>query len=94
MANGIGTLDMSTRNVSDVPRRLDRCTEFQLYVGRGADRNVLDFTLHKLVAYALKQKDAQLKLTLMALIEDYRAGLVAVAWRRGAPVPLRVTKDA
>ena len=92
MANSLGTMDMATRNVAEVPGRPDKCTDFQLHTKRTG--NVLDFTLHKLIRYALKTQDPQQKLTLMALIEDYRNGLVAIAWRKGLPVPLRVTKEA
>jgi hypothetical protein len=85
--------EMATRNASDLPGRPDRCTDFQLHAGKDRARNVIDFTERKLIQYALKTKDAQQKLMLMALIEDYRNGTVAVAWRRGLPVPLRVTRD-
>lgn len=86
--------EMSTRNVSNMPGRPDKCTEFQLHFGQENGKNVIDFTERKLVQYALKCKDPQQKMILMALIADYRNGLVAVAWRRGAPVPLRVTRDS
>lgn len=83
---------MATRNVADVSSRVDERTEYQLHTKRVG--NVVDFTLHKLCMYALKTKDPQQKLMIFALIEDYRAGAVAIAWRRGLPIPLRVTKEA
>jgi hypothetical protein len=84
---------MSTRNVAEVSRRPDVLTPFSLHVGKERS-NVIDFTERKLIQYALRTKDVQQKLTLASLIEDYRHGLVAIAWRRGLPVPLRVTKEA
>jgi len=84
---------MATRNVANTPGRPEKSTPFQLRLA-GEPRNVIDFTERKLIEYALNTKDPQQKLTLAALIEDYRAGLVAVSWRRGMPIPLRVTRDA
>jgi hypothetical protein len=85
---------MATRNVADTPGRPERSTEFQLHIGKGSGRNVIDFTEHKLIRYASKIKDPQQKMVLMALIEDYRNGVVAVAWRRGQPLPMRITREA
>mgnify|MGYP007044014411 CR=1 FL=1 len=95
MANSTLSLDMSmsTRNTAGLPRRLEKSTDFQLHVGRGSDKNVIDFTEQKLLRYALKTNDPQQKLTLVAMIEDYRNGHIAIAWKRGTPVYLRVTKD-
>jgi len=85
---------MATRNAANMPGRPEKCTEFQLHAGPKAARNIIDFTEKKLMQYAARTKDPQQRLVLQNLIEDYRNGLVAVAWRRGQPVPLRVTKDA
>jgi hypothetical protein len=93
MANSLGMLDMATRGTAEVTGRPDKSTEFQLYVGRGGQSNVIDFTLHKLILYATKAQDMQQKMTLFAMIEDYRNGNIAIAWRRGRPVHLKVTKD-
>lgn len=93
--DGLGIFKMATRNASNVLGRSEKCTDFQLHVKkREGIRNVIDFTEQKLIRYAVKIKDQQQKLILLALIEDYRAGLAAVAWRRGSPVPLRVTKES
>ena len=91
---GLAISTMATRNATNVPGRPEKCTDFQLHVGKENGKNVIDFTERKLIQYALKCHDPQQKLVLMALIEDYRNGLVAVAWRRGAPVPLRVTRES
>ena len=84
--------NMATRNAAGMPGRTEPGTDFQLH-NSGSARNIIDFTEHKLIRYAMKCNDAQQKLILMALVEDYRKGLVAISWRRGLPVPLRVTKD-
>jgi hypothetical protein len=84
---------MATRNVAN-HGRLARCTEFQLYLGKKDAENIIDFTEHKLLRYITTIDDPQQKLILSALVVDYRAGHVAVAWRRGKPVPLRVTKES
>lgn len=84
---------MSTRNAASLPERRDRCTEFQMH-GGDAGRNVIDFTERKLVLYAAKTHDSQQKLVLMSMVEDYRKGNIAIAWRHGAPIYLKVTKEA
>lgn len=85
---------MATRNAANMPGRPEKCTEFQLHGGKERPKNVIDFTEKKLQQYASKTYDPQQKATILALIEDYRDGRVAVAWRRGYPVPVRVTKGA
>ena len=87
---GLG-IYVATRRVEDAPDRVDRCTEFQIHVGR-CD-NVVDFTEFKLLRYSASLADAQQKLIVAALIIDYRTGNIAIAWRRGKPVPLRITHE-
>jgi len=58
----------------------------------GRIKDVIDFTECKMIRYAASINDVQQKDTVLELIEDYRAGLVAIAWRRGKPIPLRVTR--
>ena len=82
---------MATRRIEDAPERIDRCTEFQVHVGKAG--NVVDFTEFKLLRYSASVSDPQQKLIIAALIIDYRMGTIAVAWRRGKPVPLRMTKE-
>lgn len=85
------TTAMATRNTVGLPDRNSRSTDFQLYVGSGS--NVIDFTRHRLLAFANKTKDLQQQMFLMALVEDYVNGLVAIAWKRGSPVHIKVTQD-
>lgn len=86
--------NMATRNAADLPGRPDKGTDFQLYAGKNGPSNVIDFTLAKLIRFATKAQDPQQKMMLMAMIEDYRNGVIAVAWRRGRPVHLKVTREA
>lgn len=92
--SSLAIFDMATRNAANMPGRPERCTEFQLHGGKERAKNVIDFTERKLIQYASKTKDPQQKSILTTLIDDYRNGRVAVAWRSGAPVPVRVTKEA
>jgi hypothetical protein len=87
----MNTTLMATRNAAGLPGRPERCTEFQLH---SKAANVVDFTERKLLKLAAKVSDPQQKLTLVAVIQDYRDGNIAVAWKRGAPVYVRVTKEA
>lgn len=85
---------MATRNAANMPGHPEKCTDFQLHAGKHRPRNVVDFTEYRLIKYADKTNDHQQKLILLTLIDDYRRGLVAVAWRRGYPVPVKLTKEA
>lgn len=74
------------------------CTEFQMHKSQltifgGIMHKVLDFTEHKLEKYIDKIKDAQQKLVLIALLSDYTNGNVAIAWKRGQPIWIKISKD-
>lgn len=81
---------MATRNVAGLPGRNDSCTEYQLHK---VQKGVIDYTEKRLIRFAAGTTDPTQKLTLCALIDDYRNGDVAIAWRSGRPVFVRVTKD-
>ena len=77
---------------------LTESTEFQLHSSQQAIFNgykdkIIDFTEHKLMKYAALIKDPQQQSVLMSLIADYKAGRVAVAWKRGTPIYLKVAKE-
>lgn len=91
-ARGLLSPEMATRNAANLPERKERCTEFQLH-GGNVFRNVVDFTERKLLKYASKASDHQQKLVLMVMIDDYRKGNIAIAWRRGQPVYVKVTRE-
>jgi myo-inositol catabolism protein IolC len=55
---------------------------------------VIDFSEKKLMKLHRTTTDPVRKLSLAALIEDYRSGFVAMAWHKGNdPVSIKVTKD-
>lgn len=65
-------------------------TEFQVHVSRqaifdGIREKLYDFVEYRLLRLAVNSHPMQ-KLEIMALIQDYRNGKVAVAWRDGRPV--------
>lgn len=90
--------EMATRNPADIKVERDGCTDFVLHKSQqslfhGIQRKIVDYTEHRLLRYAASVRDPQQKLVLMALINDYRMGLIAVAWKRGMPVYIKVTKN-
>lgn len=77
--------------------RPGECTEFQLHksqqtVFNGFRKKIYDYSEHRLSKYIDTIKDAQQKTVLIALLHDYVNGDVAIAWRKGQPVWIRVTK--
>ena len=90
---------MATRNPSNAKISVSESTDYQLHKSQlvifaGILHKVIDYTEHRLMRYADAVKDPQQKATLVDLINKYRKGLVAVAWKRGMPLWLPVTKDA
>jgi|SRR3990167_346088 hypothetical protein len=91
-------ISVATKKPTNVKLDAENCTSFQLHKSQqtmfnGTGSRVIDYTEHRLIKYAETIKDAQQKLVVMAMVIDYRAGNVAVAWKRGNPIALRVTKD-
>lgn len=89
---------MATRNLSNVKKGLITGTEFQLHkshrtIFTGILHKVIDYTEYRLERYAAVVTDPQQKSMLADLIDKYRKGAVAIAWRGGTPVWLPVTKD-
>ncbi len=90
---------MATRKPSDSDVDLKTCTSYCLHKSQqtfleGAGSKVIDYTEHKLRRFADSVKDEQQKRVIRELIIEYVAGLVAVAWSRGKPTYIRVTKAA
>lgn len=95
----MNTNNMATRNPADVKFDKDSCTAFVLHKSQqqlfaGIQRKIVDYTEHKLLRVVETVTDAQQRLILIAMINDYRAGHIAIAWKRGMPVYLKVTKEA
>jgi len=92
----ISKLKMRTRNTKEPKIALDFCTEFTLHVSQKTvlekKRNLIDYSEKKLIKYIDQVEDSQQKMVLIALLHDYRKGQVALAWKRGQPVYLKVTK--
>ena len=93
--NAVAQLNMHTRNNSKIP--LHECTEFTMHISQKTEYNgfrkiLLDYTEFKLKKYIESINDKQQKLLLQAMLSDYLAGHIAVAWHLGAPVYLKVTK--
>ena len=72
-------------------------TAFQLHKSQYAFpqflSKIIDYSEHKLKRYAVDIKDHQQKLVLAKLLEDYLVGKVAIAWKRGQPIWIKVSKD-
>ena len=88
---------MSTNIPKSAQVKLGECTEFQLHksqqtIFHGILRKVYDYSEKRLIRYIDTVKDAQQKLILVALLQDYIDGHVAIAWQRGPPVWVKVTK--
>lgn len=88
---------MTTRNPSKVDFNKD-CTEFQMHKTLhpqfdSLKKKLIDFTEHKLVRYLDSIVDAQQREVMMDIIDRYRRGLIAVAWKKGRPVHLDLTKE-
>jgi len=78
------------------PRLGDPCTEFQLHRSQSPltfVRGVLDYSEFRLKKYIEQVTDEQQKFTLISVLKEYKAGLVAIAWKAGKPVWLKVTKE-
>lgn len=74
-------------------------TEYQMHKSQracftGVMYKIVDYTEHRLKRYAESVHDPQQRATLFGLLDRYRKGMVAIAWRGGLPVWLNVTKDA
>lgn len=88
---------MSGKPPKNTKIKYGECTEFQMHKSQqmafsGIMHRVFDFTEKKLIKYIEKIKDAQQRLLLVALLNDYISGHVAVAWKKGQPVWVKVSK--
>jgi membrane-associated PAP2 superfamily phosphatase len=88
---------MATRNPLDVDT-LSNTTDFVMHKSQqqqfaGIQKKIVDYSEHRLLKYITIVKDLQQQIVLAAMIDDYREGNIAIAWRRGQPVYIRITKD-
>jgi hypothetical protein len=90
-------LKMRTRSTKGQHIATESCTEFTLHVSQqsvlnGKRRNIIDYSQRKLEKYINTVNDPQQKMVLVALLHDYIKGDVALAWKRGQPLYISVTK--
>lgn len=75
----------------------DITTEFQLHKSQlqvdVKRRTLFDYSAYRLMRYIEQLKDENQRNTLRDVLKKYKQGLVAIAWRRGQPVWLNVTKE-
>lgn len=77
---------------------LSDTTEFVLHksqqtIFHGIQKKILDYSEHRLIYCICTVNDSQQRMMLVALLDDYRKGKVAIAWRHGRPVHFKVTKS-
>jgi hypothetical protein len=87
---------MSTRNPSNID--VQDCTEFQMHktmhpMYDQLKKKLVDFTEYRLLRYFSMIDDAQQKTMLIEIIEKYRKGLIAIAWKQGRPIYLDLTRE-
>jgi hypothetical protein len=87
---------MRTRGNTKIP--FSECTEFTLHVSQKSEFSkcrvqLIDYTEQKLKRYIATIVDKQQILVLNAMLSDYVQGHIAVAWRKGQPVYIKVTKE-
>jgi hypothetical protein len=88
---------MAPKIPKNLPVKPGECTEFHLHKSQ---QTVFNGLLHKIVDYSEirlrkhieKIEDIQQKLILKNLLEDYVSGEVAIAWKRGRPIWVKVTQ--
>lgn len=88
---------MSINFPKNTPMKLGDCTEFQLHksqqtIFHGILKKIFDYSEKRLIRYINTVKDIQQKLILVALLQDYIDGHVAIAWKRGQPIWVKVIK--
>ena len=89
---------MSTRNPQAPGRKPgDSCTEYQLHksqLPRADKRNLFDYTEFRLRLYISSVTDETQRITLKDILASYKKGWVAIAWRSGKPIWLKVTRES
>lgn len=86
---------MATRGVEGARAGLETSTEFHVHISQrmnSKDRPI-DFTEQRIKWMYDLERDPQKKLILTAALVDYKVGAIAISWRSGELVYLRVTKD-
>lgn len=89
---------MATNTPKHIPIKPGDSTEFQLHksqqtIFNGIIKQIYDYSEHRLIRHIDKIVDKQQKLVLIALLHDYVSGHVAIAWKSGQPIWIKITKD-
>lgn len=89
---------MATRSPQAPGRKPgEATTDFQLHKSQlpGADKkNLFDYSEFRLKKYILQVTDEQQKSTLVHILDQYKKGLVVVAWKAGKPIWINITKES
>jgi hypothetical protein len=93
---------MNVQMTENVPSKMatkhGECTDFQMHKSQMTifdsklSKRIYDYSEHRLTRHIEKVLDSQQKLILIALLHDYVCGDVAIAWKRGQPIWIKVTK--
>lgn len=88
----------ATRNPLKTEVAREMCTEFGMYMTQNSGfesikTKLLDFTEHKLQRFISNVYDPQQLNALNELMLNYKRGNVAIAWKRGAPIFIKVTQE-
>lgn len=89
--------DMATKSSSPGWKLGERSTEFQLHksqiAGSNSVKKILDYSEYKLRIFLENTIDPQQQKTIRNVISSYCKGEIAVAWKSGHPVWIRITKE-
>ena len=93
---------MKSLMATNIPKNIlvkpGESTDFQLHKSQqtifgGIQKKVYDYSEYRLMVCIDSAKDQQQKLMLVALLSDYISGHVAIAWKRGQPIWVKVIKN-
>lgn len=92
MINSMTTNDRKNNPFSGGLRTEFQLHKSQLTIFNGILNKICDYSEYKLVCYIDDTIDKQQKLILIALLHDYKIGHVAIAWKQGRPIWIKVVK--
>jgi hypothetical protein len=87
------TSRLATKMTQDAS--LKECTSFVMHRSLHAMNaaNVIDYSEQRLLRLAKSARDEQQRLVVMTLLHDYKNGDIAIGWRAGNPVFIRVLHE-
>lgn len=88
---------MSTRKRKANDIAIASSTEYQLHKSQLFPtiiaRNLVDFTTIKLMSCINNSENEDDKIVLKKVLQDYKKGKIAVAWKAGLPIWINVTNE-